>query len=92
MSYPLSLTIIAGVNVTSSPGAGGRGGGGGGKGDSGGAGGAGGGGGGGGRSLTVTDWAGVTVFPDLFFCAIICVETEHTNSNSNTFFIIIFFP
>ena len=57
----------------------------------GGGGGTGGGGGGvGGGAMSFTDnsdCVGVSAFLALVFCAIICVETIHTNSSSSNFFI-----
>ena len=61
----------------------------GGSGGKGGAGGGGGGGGGGAISLTDNfGCVGVTALSALVFCAILCVETAHTNSSSSNFFII----
>ena len=42
-------------------------------------------------SLTDSDCVGVSAFLAFVFCAITCVETTHTNSNSIVFFMIIFF-
>jgi len=62
------------------------------KGRTGGGGGAGAGGGGGAMSLTGnSDCVGVSAFLALVFCAIICVETEHTKSSISNFFMIIFY-
>ena len=75
-------TAIAGVSGAIGGTGGGGGGGGGGRG---------GGGGGGAMSLIDSDCLGVSALCVFVFCAIICVETTHTNSNSSVFFMIMFF-